>query len=75
MTVSSRVLAGAALIALSATATVAEEVNVYSARKENLIKPLLDQFSQSAGIRVNLITAGADELVDRAEARGENHIG
>ena len=28
----------------------ADEVNVYSARKENLIKPLLDRFTEQTGI-------------------------
>jgi iron(III) transport system substrate-binding protein len=32
----------------------ADEVNLYSARKEELIKPLLDKFSKVSGIEVNL---------------------
>ena len=50
----------------------ADEVNVYSARKENLIKPLLDQFSEQTGISVNLITADADALLQRLIAEGQN---
>ena len=60
------------VLLFSVPAWSAEEVNVYSARKENLIKPLLDQFSQSTGIRVNLITAGADELIKRLQTEGRN---
>lgn len=48
------------------------EVNVYSARKENLIKPLLDQFSKETGIKVNLITAKADALLIRMLNEGRN---
>ncbi len=48
------------------------EVNLYSARKENLIKPLLDQFSESTGLTVNLVTGGASELIKRLEAEGRN---
>ena len=45
-------------------------VNVYSARKEALIKPLLDQFSNTTGIKVNLITGKADALLKRLQVEG-----
>ncbi|NNE63233.1 MAG: Fe(3+) ABC transporter substrate-binding protein [Gammaproteobacteria bacterium] len=48
------------------------EVNVYSARKENLIKPLLDKFSAETGIKTNLITAKADKLLTRMINEGRN---
>lgn len=38
----------------SVPAGAAGEVNIYSARKEDLIKPLLDDFSKQTGITVNL---------------------
>ncbi|MDF1623576.1 MAG: Fe(3+) ABC transporter substrate-binding protein [Pseudohongiella nitratireducens] len=60
------------LATLSGQQASAAEVNVYSAREENLIKPLLDRFSDETGIRVNLITAGADELTTRMELEGAN---
>lgn len=50
----------------------AAEVNVYSARKENLIKPLLDKFSAETGIKTNLITAKADKLLSRMKNEGRN---
>ena len=50
----------------------ADEVNVYSARKENLIKPLLDRFTGQTGISVNLVTAKADALLQRLVAEGPN---
>lgn len=50
----------------------AAEVNVYSAREENLIKPVLDRFSRQTGITVNLITGGADELITRMNLEGAN---
>jgi iron(III) transport system substrate-binding protein len=49
----------------------AEEVNVYSARKEALIKPALDEFTQQTGIKVNLITGNADALITRIKSEGE----
>jgi iron(III) transport system substrate-binding protein len=61
-----------ALAAGTALSAQAAEVNIYSAREENLIKPLLDQFSAQTGITVNLITAGADELTTRMELEGAN---
>ncbi len=50
----------------------AAEVNVYSARKEDLIKPLLTQFETSTGIKVNLITGKADALLQRIISEGKN---
>ncbi|AKH21282.1 Fe(3+) ABC transporter substrate-binding protein [Sedimenticola thiotaurini] len=51
---------------------LAAEVNVYSARKEALIKPLLDQFSSESGIQVNLVTGKADALLKRLQSEGAN---
>ncbi len=48
------------------------EVNVYSARQENLIKPLLDDFTRDTGIQVNLLTGRADELLQRLRLEGRN---
>ena len=68
-------LAGAmALIAalLSTPGFAASEVNVYSARKEALIKPLLDRFSRETGITVNLVTGDGDALLTRLQREGRN---
>jgi len=61
-----------AVVFLVVTLPVAAEVNVYSARKEALIKPLLDQFEQQTGIEVNLVTGDADALIKRLEIEGIN---
>ncbi|MFT5506433.1 MAG: iron(III) transport system substrate-binding protein [Gammaproteobacteria bacterium] len=47
-----------------------EEVNLYSARKEALILPLLKIFEAKTGIKTNLITAKADALLKRLELEG-----
>lgn len=62
------------ILALAATAAqaLANEVNVYSARKEALIKPLLDRFSSETGIQVNLVTGKADALLKRLKSEGVN---
>lgn len=60
-----------AAIALCTNA-LAAEVNVYSARKEALIKPLLDQFTSESGVKVNLVTGKADALLKRLTTEGVN---
>lgn len=50
--------------------TRAEEVNVYSSRKEALIKPLLERFSEQTGIKVNLVTGKDDALIARLQREG-----
>lgn len=47
-------------------------VHLYSARKEALIKPVLDQFTEQTGIKVKLITSKADALLKRLETEGRN---
>jgi len=50
----------------------AQDVNVYSARKEALILPLLQSFKDQTGIGFNLITAKADALLKRLESEGQS---
>lgn len=49
-----------------------KEVNLYSARKEQLIKPALDKFTEKTGITVNLVTGKADALLTRLKSEGKN---
>jgi len=58
--------------AIAAPAWAGDEVNLYSARKEELIKPLLDRFTTDTGIQVNLVTGKADALLKRLETEGRN---
>ena len=60
------------MVVLGAACGRSEEVNVYSYRKEALIKPLLDRFSAKTGIKVNLVTGKADALFQRLKNEGEN---
>lgn len=53
-------------------AAAAGEVNIYSYRKERLIKPQLDSFSAATGIAYNLVTGKADALAQRIKAEGRN---
>jgi iron(III) transport system substrate-binding protein len=52
--------------------THAAEVNIYSARQEALIKPQLDAFTAESGIKVNLVTGDAKELLQRLKAESVN---
>lgn len=61
-----------ALVAGTAASAAAAEVNIYSARKEALIKPLLDRFTAETDIEVNLVTGNADALLKRLEMEGMN---
>ncbi|MEB4591636.1 Fe(3+) ABC transporter substrate-binding protein [Candidatus Thiothrix sp. Deng01] len=62
----------AGLLLLCSAQVLANEVNVYSAREEQLIKPLLDAFSQDTGIKVNLVTGDDDPLLERLKREGAN---
>ena len=61
-----------ALLVATPQAFAAEQVNLYSARKEALIKPLLDKFTKATGIEVNLVTGKADALLKRLQSEGRN---
>lgn len=59
-------------ITVSVPLSAQEELNVYSARKEAYIKPLLDQFAAEQNVTVNLVTSKADALIQRLINEGEN---
>lgn len=52
------------------TAGKEDEVVVYSARKEHLIKPLFDRYTEKTGVRVNYVTDSAGPLLARLVAEG-----
>lgn len=47
-------------------------VNIYSARKEYLIKPLIRAFEKETNIKVNLVAGKAKSLQKRLELEGKN---
>ncbi len=53
-------------------ATEAGELNVYSTRHYEADKLLHEKFTNETGIKINLVRAGADELLSRLEIEGEN---
>ena len=67
-----RALALLAGLCLGGGVGAADEVNVYSARQEALIKPLLDQYTADSGVEVNLVTGSGDALLTRLQSEGRN---
>ena len=65
-------LAALASLLAVAPAARAAEVNVYSARQEVLIRPLLEAFTEHTGITVNVVSGKADALLVRLEREGAN---
>jgi len=58
-------------IALPGTAIAADEVNIYSYRQNDLIKPLLDAFTGQTGIKTNVLFLKKG-LVARVKAEAQN---
>lgn len=51
---------------------LAAELVVYSARNEQLIKPLFDAYTQETGTKISFVTDKAGPLLQRLKAEGEN---
>ncbi len=47
-------------------------VTIYSSRNEQLIKPLLDKYTEATGVKVELVTDKAGPLMERLKAEGDN---
>lgn len=56
----------------AALPALAEEVVVYSARNEQLIKPLFDVYTRDTGVQVKFITDKEGPLMVRLQAEGRN---
>lgn len=58
-------------VAAAPLATASDKpINIYSARKAQLIQPLLDRFSEASGYKINLVTGKADALLARLRTEG-----
>lgn len=57
---------------MSSSLAADAEVNLYSARQEPLIQPLLEDFTDETGIEVKLLTGKADSLLQRLRQEGRN---
>lgn len=65
-----KILTSAALVACLSTPALADEVNVYSYRQPELIKPLTDAFTDKTGITVNAVFLNKG-LIERLKAEGD----
>ena len=53
------------------SSAIADEVNLYTARKEHLIRPLIDIFQNDTGIKVNILTAKTKVLIKKILDEGK----
>lgn len=49
-----------------------QTVTIYSSRNEQLIKPLLDRYTEQTGVKVELVTDKDGPLMARLQAEGQN---
>jgi iron(III) transport system substrate-binding protein len=68
----SRILGIVVGAALCAAAAEADEVNIYNARHYGTDQQLWDGFTKTTGIKVNVVEANHDELIQRLIAEGAN---
>jgi len=67
-------LIGIAMMSIAScnsTSTKQEVVNVYTHRHYEADQQLFDQFTEETGIAVNVVSASADELIQKLELEGE----
>ncbi len=65
-------LLGTTIALSAATATQAQEVNLYSSRHYDTDERLYSDFTDATGIAINRIEGDADELIARLQAEGAN---
>jgi len=56
----------------AATANSDQSVTIYSSRNEQLIKPLLDRYTEETGVEIELVTDKTGPLMARLQAEGDN---
>ena len=66
------ILAAAVLLSGAVTAYAADEIVVYSARNEQLIKPLFDAYTKETGTTIRFITDKEGPLLEKLKAEGAN---
>jgi iron(III) transport system substrate-binding protein len=62
----------AAALAVSSGVALAEEVTLYTARAEQLIKPILEAYEKESGVKVNVVSGSEGPLMERLKAEGSN---
>jgi len=54
-----------------AQVSAADKLTIYSGRAERLIKPVLDAFTATTSIQIDLLSSGTTELVNRLKVEGD----
>lgn len=72
MKIASSLIKTTLAFSLMTSSLLASEINVYSHRHYDTDKMLLKTFEQKTGIKVNIVTAKAEELVSKLELEGAN---
>jgi len=67
-----RRLAALTILLAAASPVAAETLVVYSARNEQLIKPVFDEYTRATGVEVKFATGDAAVLIERLAAEGRN---
>lgn len=68
----SSLFAGLAALAVASALSAAGEVNLYSHRHYEIDKQLFADFTAATGIKVNVVQAPADQLLERLKTEGAN---
>lgn len=55
-----------------ATSEGGQTITIYSSRNEQLIKPLLDRYTEQTGVKIELVTDSTGPLMARLQAEGQN---
>ena len=55
-----------------ATSVDGQTITIYSSRNEQLIKPLLDRYTEQTGVKIELVTDQTGPLMARLKAEGQN---
>lgn len=64
-------LTALAILVVNSGVAAATELTVYSARKEHLVKPVLEAYTEQTGVKVNLLTDKGGVLIERLKAEGD----
>lgn len=67
-----RILASAVALAFASALSAAGEVNLYSHRHYEIDRQIFADFTAETGIKVNVVQASADQLIERLKAEGAN---
>ena len=60
------------LFIIFSCANDSRELTVYTSRQPQLIEPIVEQFTNETGIKVNLLSGNAQELMERIDIEGED---